>query len=127
MANNINRQVIMNDSHNYVVKYTVIADGSGDLTNSIIQGTSGDVPATGKIKLIKSTLAGFRGYLQWDATTKVPCLSLGQDVNLEQDFREIGGLPNQGGAGVTGNVLLNTTGMSTSGYSGTILLWMLKS
>lgn len=73
------------------------------------------------ISCVLSAASTARAFLAWDATTDVLAFTLpsGQPVNM--DFKNIGGLQNQGGSGVTGDILLTTTGLST-GDTLTIML-----
>lgn len=61
--------------------------------------------------------------LNWDASTPVLAMAIppGPGGPLEMCFRDIGGLKNQGGSGITGDITLTTTGLA-SGESIAIVL-----
>lgn len=61
-----------------------------------------------------NTAATARVWLEWDATTDVTAICLPvNSSSTDLDFRHIGALPNQGGSGKTGDILLNATGLGT--------------
>jgi hypothetical protein len=62
--------------------------------------------------------------LLWDATTDVLAIALPSDVSDTLDFREIGGLKNNAGSGVTGDIQFTTVGHAT-GDTYTIVLEMI--
>lgn len=53
-------------------------------------------------------------HLEWDATTDVLCLPLtGGSDSIDMDFRDIGGLKNPAGTGITGDITLTTTNLAS--------------
>ena len=56
-----------------------------------------------------------------DATTDVNALALPPSVSTKLCFEKVGGLTNTGGAGITGDILLTTTGLA-AGDSLTLIL-----
>ena len=61
----------------------------------------------------------------WDATTDVFAWMLPQNSNYLMDLSSFGGIPNNAGAGVTGDVLFTTLDAS-SGDTYTVVLEMVK-
>lgn len=125
MANTIAKQVLLNGSRNYIVKFTIIGDGSGDETVALVNAVSGDMGVNNKIIQVDANLSGFSGQLMFDATTDLYACQIAQDADVHLDFCRIGGLINNAGAGKTGDILLKTTGLGM-GESGTITLYVKK-
>lgn len=114
-------QTLIDGPRNLVVK----AYGTGAVTAETIVDVSTYVPACTKVRIMKvtwrsdATLLG--GILLWDATADVVamnCAAGGETL----DFTGFGGLVNNAGAGVTGDIQLTTTG--TGSY--TLILEMVK-
>ena len=77
------------------------------------------------------TSSGMRIDLEWDASSNVKALILGGGVTLEPtvghlDFRSFGGIKNNAGGGITGDIDL-TTLHHTSNDAYTIILELKKS
>ena len=60
-----------------------------------------------------------------DATTNAFCIELGENQSGDHDYTSFGGLTNNAGSGVTGDVLFTTVGHS-SADTYTIILYMRK-
>jgi hypothetical protein len=61
----------------------------------------------------------------WDATTDVLCESVPANVLYKMEYDEFGGLPNNAGAGKTGDVLFSTVG-AAAGDRYTIIIEAIK-
>lgn len=125
MANTIAKQVILNGSRNYVIKVTLVCDGSGELANQLLLNATGDCGTDDKIMKIDANFTGFSGTVKWDATTSVIATQIVGDKDVHLNFWPIGGLVNNAGSGKTGDVVLSTVGFG-SGDIGEITLWMKK-
>lgn len=64
--------------------------------------------------------------LSWDATTDVPFLSISEGNGHTRKFKKVGGITNNAGAGVTGDVLLTTLGVSATAPISMILHFVKK-
>ena len=132
MANVGTKQTLMDGPRNLVVKVALVADGVADSSDELMINVSdyssptpdGTNPV--KITRIWAQLAGFAATLEWDATTNVDIVTISIDMEFDQDYRSIGGLVNNAGTGITGDILIDTAGIA-AGDEGTILLWMRKS
>lgn len=88
-------------------------------------------PGTGRpvrevyIERIKAITSGVDVDILWDATSPQHCLSLSGNSGIDWDFRAIGPLTNNAGAGKTGNILFSTNG-ATAGSSYSVTLAMRK-
>lgn len=131
MANAITTQVINDGQRNVVIKVTIVGDGSGEETKTVLFDASAYTPATtnNNLRRITYLLNGFDAVLYWDATTDVVLMPLDQDLQEDVDFTgentRYGGIPNNGGAGRTGDILITTTGLG-SGDVGYIVLHLNK-
>lgn len=85
------------------------------LTSSILRvDCSSNAASTARIRLL------------WDASTDVVALDIPSATDPSvRDFTRFGGLKNQGGSGVTGDILLTTTGLA-SGDTITLVLTILR-
>lgn len=124
MANTITKQILFNGDRQYIIKWCVTGDGSGDLTNSLVLNATGDIGTSPKLMGIKGALGGFTATLLWDATSKVQAYDLPSNANIDVDFRGFGGISDNAGSGKTGDMLITTTGLST--HNGTLILYFTK-
>lgn len=125
MADAVSTQTIIDGEKNAVIKLTNLSDGTGEaaVVKVSVAGLSG-TPSRVSIKRIHYDVNGMVVTLLWDATTDVRILELGNNCGM-LDFDKFGGLPNNGGAGVTGDISLTTTG-HTAGDSYSIILELRK-
>lgn len=115
MANAIATQVIVNGSKNTIIKWTIVGDGSGDETKTVMFDASSYVSASTDNKLLKiwfSTI-GASAILYWDATADVPLMSLPANHAHEFYFTDFGGIVNNAGTGKTGDILISTSGLAS--------------
>ncbi len=129
MAHAVVTQVLLGNKTNVIVKVTIKGDGaSGELSDQVIFDASAYAPlaVSNKIYAIEYCLNGFTGELQWDATTDVVSMALAKDHPYFQSYEWNGGLINNAGTGVTGDILLTTDGLSAQTYAGHIMLYMKK-
>ena len=129
MANTVQIQTIQDGPRFTVIKAYLASDGaSGELTDQILFDAStlyGAVTDCTIMKLWAST-TGCSFNLEWDATTDVPVLGFPADFVEDLCFEKFGGLPNNSGAGKTGDILLNTTGFTAVGDQITLVLLIKK-
>jgi hypothetical protein len=127
----VSTQVILDGQHTTVIKVTIKGDAGGELTNAVIFDASAYTPATtnNRLRGIKYLFNGFSGTLFWDATTPVILIELDDSLQEEIDFTDVdgryGGIPNNGGVGRTGDILLSTTGLD-NGEIGYLILYVTK-
>ena len=125
MADAVTSQTLVDGARNVVMKFTNLSDGTGEsaVLKVDVSALNGS-PSSVKIQKIHYTVVGMVATLLWDATTDVRILDLSGDGTF--DFTSFGGLINNAGTGVTGDILLTTTGHSSADtYS--IVLEMAKS
>lgn len=130
MANTVQSQVIIDGPRNAVIKWFLASDGaSGELTDQVVVDVSALLGAPSKVHLtrVMHTFRGFDGLLEFDAATDKGIMILTPESGVsDADFRDFGGIPNDAGAGVTGDILLTTTGFTASGDTGWLLLEVTK-
>lgn len=124
MADAVTNQTLLDGPKNLVVKLTNLSDGTGEAAVLKVDvSTYAGAPAKVRIKKIHYSVAGMVATLLWDATTDVRIVDLQGDGWM--DCSSFGGLWNNSGAGITGDILLTTTGHSLAD-SYTIILEMIK-
>jgi len=125
MADAVSSQTIVDGGRNVVMKFTNLSDGTGEAAVVKVDVSAlNDAPTKVAIKRITYNVTGMVVSLLWDATTDVKIVDLGGDSGT-MDFEAFGGVWNNSGTGITGDILLTTTG-HTAGDSYTIVLEMVK-
>ena len=130
MANTVDIQKIIDGPRNAVIKIFLASDGaSGELADQIIVDVSTLEGAPSKVHLmaIDWCLRGFDVLLEWEATTDAPIITLTPESGAGGFcWEKFGGIPNNGGAGVTGDLSITTTGFTAAGDNGFLLLSVTK-
>jgi hypothetical protein len=131
MADLVASQTLLDGERLFIGKFTNISDGTGETAVVKINPSTLSVNAFGracngvKINKIWATTHGMEVRILWDATTDVFAWMIPQNTNYLMDFSSFGGLQNNGGTGVNGNVLFTTAGMS-AGDMYTIVIECIK-
>lgn len=109
MPDAVSSQTIIDGPRNVVMKFTSVSDGTGEdaVTKVDVSALSG-APTAVAIDKIHYSVSGMIVRLLWDATSDVTIIELQGDGVF--DFTSFGGLPNNGGDGVTGDIQLTTVG-----------------
>tara|TARA_Y100000296_G_scaffold62353_1_gene72389 strand:- start:265 stop:684 length:420 start_codon:yes stop_codon:yes gene_type:complete len=138
MADAVTSQTLTDGDKTAVMKFTNISDGSGessvkkvDVSALTTSTRNGSACTRVHITQIWYMISGMRIDLEWDASSNVKALILGGGVTLEPtmghlDFRSFGGIKNNAGGGITGDIDL-TTLHHTSNDAYTIILELSKS
>lgn len=125
MANTVTSQTILDGPRNLVVLLTGVLDTSNEARTIKVDVSALDpAPLKVRVDTIRHLISpGLIVVLDWDATTDVRFAALSGYDELEAC--KFGGIPNDAGAGVTGDIYLMTLGHSgTASY--TIVLEMTK-
>ena len=131
MADTVATQTLLDGERLVIQKFTNISDGTGETAvNKVIVANlapnSFGVACTGvKINKIWATTHGMEVRILWDATTDLLTWMIPQNTNYFMDFEIFGGLPNNAGAGKTGNIAF-TTSDASAGDMYTIVLECIK-
>jgi len=137
MADAVTSQTLSDGATTAVMKFTNISDGSGEASvkkvdvSALTASPTEAACARVHITQIWYAISGMRIDLEWDASTNVKALILGGGVTLEPtvghlDFRSFGGIKNNAGGGITGDIDL-TTLHHTNNDAYTIILELKKS
>mgnify|MGYP003404362119 FL=1 len=126
MANTVTTQTLLDGPRNLVILLTGVLDTSNEARVIKVDVSSYDpVPAKVRVDKIQYSIAGaLQVLLDWDATTDVTFAVLSGQGEIEAC--KFGGLQNNAGAGVTGDIYLTTLGYSAGTVSYTVLLEMTK-
>lgn len=125
MADAVTSQTLVDGERNTVMKFTNVSDGTGEaaVLKVDVSALSG-APTSVKITRIDYDISGMAVNVLWDATTDVSAIVLSSGQHT-LDLCGMGGLINNAGAGVTGDIMFTTIGASASDtYS--IILHMKK-
>ncbi len=133
MANAITAQTIHDGPRNLVIKTYVVADGSGQESDTVIVNVSDFNDSVGaelarvRIMKVEASMTGaWSAQLLWDATTNVEIITIPGDVSdFNRDYSSHGGIPNNAGTGITGDILWSTLTLA-SADEGHITLYMKK-
>ena len=110
-----------------MMKFTNQSDGTGEtavkkVDVSALVGSPTEVV----IRKITYTTHGIGVSVLWDANVNLEAVRIPQDEHGILDFTRFGGLVNDAGIGVTGDILFTTTETPVSGDGYTVVLEMVK-
>ena len=131
MADAVASQTILDGERLFIGKFTNISDGTGEsaVVKVDVSGLSANAAGqacTGvKINKITASTQGMAVDILWDATADVLCETVPAGQFYCLDFSAFGGLPNDAGSGVTGDVSFTTVG-AASGDRYSIILECIK-
>lgn len=131
MADAVTSQTILDGERLFIAKFTNFSDGTGEtgvikIDVSTLNPNSFGLACNGvKLNKIYGTTHGMEVQILWDATTDVFAWQIPQNSNYLMDFSSFGGIPNNAGAGKTGDVLF-TTRDASAGDMYSIVLECLK-
>jgi hypothetical protein len=131
MADNVTSQTLLDGERLFIGKFTNISDGTGEtavvkVDVSTLSSNSFGLACNGvKINKIWMTVHGMEVRILWDATTDLLAWQATSNGPYLMDFSSFGGIPNNSGAGKTGDIAF-TTHAPTAGGSYTIVLECLK-
>lgn len=131
MADAVTSQTILDGERLFIGKFTNISDSGGESAVVKIDVSALNPNAAGqacngvKINKIWAQTQGMAVDILWDATADVLCETIPENQFYLMDYSSFGGLPNNAGAGKTGDVLFSTVG-AASGDRYTITLECIK-
>ena len=132
MADAVATQTLFDGERMAIMKFTNLSDGTGESKVLKVDVSTLTSSASGKacdgvtITKIHASTHGLEVQIYWDATTDVFCWCVPQNSTYTMDFEKFGGLTNNAGAGVTGDVLFSTADASAGDFY-TVVLEMVKS
>lgn len=129
MADAVTSQTIFDGEREAVLKFTNISDGTGETAVLKVDVSTLNPNSRGRacdgvtLERIHASINGMSVAVLWDATADVPAVILAPGMyTFKHDRIQI---PNDAGAGKTGDVLFTTIG-ATSGDTYSIVLEMVK-
>jgi hypothetical protein len=137
MADAVTSQTLVDTDKRAVVKLTNLSDGSGESAvkkvdvSALNSHPDGTACSRVTIDQIWYDVGGMRVSLEWNASTNVVAMVLGGsaaagNVHGHMDFRSFGGIKNNAGSGIDGDIDLTTNGHTNLDHY-TIVLELRKS
>ena len=137
MADAVTSQTLSDGDRIAVMKFTNISDGSGESSvakvdvSALASNSIGAECALASIEQVWYDIGGMRVALEWNATSNVVAAVLGGsaaagNVSGHMDFRSFGGIKNNAGSGIDGDIDLTTHGHTAHDHY-TIVLQLRKS
>ena len=137
MADAVTSQTIVDTDKRAIIKLTNLSDGSGESAVAKVDVSALNTNAKGEtcsrvtIDQIWYDVGGMRVALEWNASTNVVAVVLGGsaaagNVQGHMDFRSFGGIKNNAGGGINGDIDLTTNGHTNLDHY-TIVLELRKS
>ena len=138
MADAVTSQTIVDTDKRAIIKLTNLSDGSGESSGakddvSALTERSSDSAACSRVTIdqIWYDVGGMRVALEWNASSNVVAIVLGGsaaagNVQGHMDFRSFGGIKNNAGGGINGDIDLSTSGHTNLDHY-TIVLELRKS
>lgn len=126
MADAVTSQTLMDGAKVVVMKFTSASDGTGEsgVVKVDVSALSG-APTSVKIMRMWYSTNGMGARLLWHADTSVLAWVIPESHSGEFDFTSFGGIQNNAGTGVNGDIKLSTFNQS-SGDSYSFILEMHK-
>jgi hypothetical protein len=131
MADAVTSQTILDGERLFIGKFTNISDNTGEsgvvkIDVSALRANAAGLACNGvKINKIWAQTQGMGVDILWDATVDLICETIPANQFYLMDYSSFGGLPNNAGAGVTGDVLFTTVG-AAAGARYTIVIEAIK-
>lgn len=131
MADAVTSQTILDGERLFIGKFTNISDGGGESgvikidVSALNPSAAGNACNGVKINKIWAQTQGMAVDILWDATTDLICETIPENQFYLMDYSSFGGLPNNAGAGKTGDVLFSTVG-AAAGDRYTIVIEAIK-
>ena len=137
MADAVTSQTLADGDKIAVVKLTNISDGTGESSvkkidvSALASNSAGAACAHATINQIWYDIGGMRVALEWNASSNVVAIVLGGsaaagNMGGHMDFRSFGGIKNNAGGGINGDIDLTTSGHTNLDHY-TIVLELRKS
>lgn len=131
MADAVTSQTIIDGERTAVMKFTNVSDGTGESAvtkvdvSALSKNRLGASCASVQINKVWYVTAGMGVNILFDATADVLAMGLPADSEGNLDFSSFTGIPNNAGAGKTGDIQFTTVG-HTSGDTYMVVLELIK-
>ena len=119
MADAVTSQTLVDGPKKAVLKFTNISDGTGEsavkkVDVSALESNDGRTCTGATIEKIWWQCNGMKVKILFDATSDAFCIELGENQSGHHDYTSFGGLVNNAGSGVTGDIMFTTVGHSSA-------------
>ena len=120
MADAVTSQTIFDGDKKVIQKFTNISDGTGESevkkvdVSALTTNGHGQTRTGVTIEKIWWQCVGMKTRLFFDATSNAFIIELGENQSGYHDYSSFGGLKNNAGSGVTGDILFTTVGHSSA-------------
>jgi len=127
MADAVTSQTLIDGERMVIMKFTNISDGTGESAVLKVDVSTLNASASGKacnrVTVTKIFIAshGMEVRMLFDATTDVPFYLSSPGATQMLDMNSFGGITNNAGAGVTGDIVFSTADASAGDTYWTIL------
>lgn len=131
MADAVTSQTLIDGERTLIMKFTNISDGTGETAVTKVDVSTLTASASGaacdRVTVTKIYIAnhGMEVRMYFDATADVPFFLSSQEATQTLDMTAFGGITNNAGAGVNGNIAFSTTSQ-TAGDTYWCILEMVK-
>jgi len=131
MADSVTSQTLIDGERMVIMKFTNISDGTGESAvlkvdvSALTPSASGQTCTRVTVNKIYIANHGMEVRMYWDATTDVPFFLSSPGATQMLDMSGFGGITNNGGTGVTGDIMFSTADAS-SGDTYWCILEMVK-
>ena len=131
MADAVTSQTLVDNDKTLVMKFTNISDGTGESAVKKVDVSALNTNGHGQtctnvtIDKIWWQCIGMKVRMFFDATSDAFIIELGENQSGHHDYSEFGGLKNNAGSGVTGDIDFTTVGHSSEDRY-TVILMMRK-
>lgn len=132
MADAVTSQTLVDGQQTAVLKFTNVSDGTGESAvkkvdvSALATNSAGAACTRATIEKIWWQCNGMKVKILFDASTDAFCIELGENQSGHHDYSSFGGLSNNAGSGVTGDIMFTTVG-HTSADTYTIIMQVRKS
>jgi|TARA_R100001460_G_scaffold1452_5_gene5503 hypothetical protein len=132
MADAVTSQTLVDGQKTAVLKFTNVSDGTGESAvkkvdvSALATNSAGATCTRATIEKIWWQCNGMKVKILFDASTDAFCIELGENQSGHHDYSSFGGLSNNAGSGVTGDIMFTTVGHS-SADTYTIIMQVRKS
>ena len=120
MADAVTSQTIFDGDKKVIQKFTNISDGTGESevkkvdVSALTTNGHGQTCTSVTIEKIWWQCVGMKTRLFFDATSNAFIIELGENQSGYHDYSSFGGLKNNAGSGVTGDILFTTVGHASA-------------
>ena len=131
MADAVTSQTLLDGERLAIMKFTNISDGTGESAvlkvdvSALTASASGAACDRVTVTKIYISTHGMEVRMLWDASTDVPFFLSAPNATQTLDMTGFGGITNNGGTGVTGDIVFSTADAS-SGDTYWCILEMVK-